>query len=165
MFVVFFLPFFPSLSPCLFFCNTFYLPPVFGWLQWSPNTLRFRFTISSRYAGTRRYSSVRYHRLSPTTWTWWAGSIRTAAVTWPMDNHTVSISMEHERGMRRESYWNILLCFALRQIDDARGIPRFAPSHPRGRTFLNSCLTQVASASSNWQRFLRRTDVRTVRDS
>lgn len=96
--------YFLSLPTCLVLCDTFHSPPVFGWFQWSPNTLRFRFTISSRYAGTRRYSSVRYHHSSPTTWTWWAGSIRTAAVTWPMDSHTVPIGMLHERGVRRGGF-------------------------------------------------------------
>lgn len=58
-------------------------------LQWSPSTLRFRFTISSRYAATRLFSSVKFPRSWPTTWTWWDGSIPTAAATSPTHNHMV----------------------------------------------------------------------------
>jgi len=58
-------------------------------LQWWPSTLRFRFTISSRYAATRLFSSVKFPRSWPTTWTWWDGSIPTAAVTSPTHSHMV----------------------------------------------------------------------------
>lgn len=58
-------------------------------LQWSPSTLRFRFTISSQYAATRQFSSVKFPRSWPTTWTWWDGSIPTAAATSPTHSHMV----------------------------------------------------------------------------